>query len=169
MSTSSGRGASLSSTVSSRAPLMAPHHKLYLLFFAGLVVIFTFTSFIFQTHAYNVLFLQSAHPDLEPVASVFARKSNPINRIFIKKAWLWTTLADLALVFTLRSPTSSPNEASSYSGKGKQRELADADDVNESSSTAEVVEARREDQEATIASPVAKSLLRWFLATLCWL
>ncbi|CAO1630870.1 unnamed protein product [Parajaminaea phylloscopi] len=154
---------------------LARHHRIYLGLFAGIVAVFTLLSVVFQTHAYNVLANQGPPvPGLRPVASVFARKSNPINRIFIKKAWLWTTLADLALIFTLRSPAPSLG-VSAAAGKQRQQSSSrlngSADGASPGDAAGQVwtEEARPEDQEATVASPLAKSILRWSIATLCWL
>lgn len=149
-----------------RRHLIAPHHQFYVGSLLAVVATFTLLSLVFQTHAYNVSLskIPSAplEPHLKPVASVFARKSNIINRWFIKKAWLWTTLAHLAQLLTLRAPPTPEAKLAASRARGKKK--VDSDDE---ASSAE--EGAPEDQAATVTSPFAKSLLRWFIATLCWL
>lgn len=144
-------------------PLIATHHQLYVGGLLAVVVTFTALSLVFQSHVYNVSLARlpsaSSVPPLKPVGSVFARKSNLINRIFIKKAWLWTTLAHLAQLLTLRAPPSQEAKIASSRARGKRKADNDASSV----------EGGPEDQEATVASPFAKSLLRWAIATVCWL
>lgn len=160
MSSSAGSGGTAAAARPGGVLTLAPHHHVYLAFFTSIILVFTVASVIFQTHTYNVLVAQSPRIDLKPVASIWASKANPINRIFIKKAWLWTTLADLAQVLTLRAPPSASEKRSLSKGKGKARE-EDTDGAASSTTP--------EDQDATIASPLAKSLLRWFIATIAWL
>lgn len=141
---------------------VAPYHVAYLSIVLLPVIIFTFLSIFSQSHAYNVYLAAAPGSALEeygrlnglqPIKSFFAQKSNPINVYFIKYAWAWTTLAWLAQLWTLRSPS-----APDLKGKGKARdEDADEDEVTPA------------DQEATIASPLAKSLLRYIISTICWI
>ncbi|CAO1620413.1 unnamed protein product [Jaminaea pallidilutea] len=171
-------GSSASLAQSQSASLFAPHHILYVGILVSLVTFFTIVSLIFQTHHYNVSLQQSFfQQDLssvaaQPVGSIFASKSNPINRIFIKKAWLWTTMAHFAMLFTLRAPL-SPEEkrqagfVTSAAGSGVARKGNAG--WSEASATSDSPEAAPEDQDATIASPLAKSFLRWVVATSCWL
>lgn len=170
-------GSSASLAQSQSASPFAPHHILYVGILVSLVTFFTIVSLIFQTHHYNVSLQQSFfQQDLssvaaQPVGSIFASKSNPINRIFIKKAWLWTTLAHFAMLFTLRAPL-SPEEKrqaglATSAGSGAARKGNAG--WSETSATSDSPEAAPEDQDATIASPLAKSFLRWVVATSCWL
>ncbi|CAO1619992.1 unnamed protein product [Sympodiomycopsis kandeliae] len=152
---------------SANRPVISQQHKAYLALVLSPIVVFTIVSVLSGSHAYNVFL--TAPPgsaleesgklkQLQPIQSIFAQKSNWINVYFIKYAWAWTTLAWLAQLWTLRSPV-----APDVKGKGKAREYDDSNGGDdENSSTIE-------DQDGTIASPLAKSLLRYLIATFSWI
>lgn len=158
-------------------PLVAPHHRLYLLILLVPLALFTFASVFLSTHTYNVFL--SALPNIDdipssakPVASLFAQRTNVINRYFIKYAWAWTSLAWLAQVLTLRAQPDAPSSTStahkrSDSIKGKARmEDGQADGITTTEPSVPVKTPA--DQAATIASPLSKSILRYAIATACW-
>lgn len=145
---------------------LAPHHKVYLLVLVAPVAFFTLVSLVLQTHAYNVWLSEAPTygaaaakemaAKVKPTATIFAQRGNFINKYFIKYAWGWTTLAWLGLAFTLRAPTpkNEANQRSVDAAKGKARDDSPA--------------RTPEDQGATIASPLSKSLLRYLIATASW-
>lgn len=145
---------------SEKPPFLAPHHVVYLALVLAPITLFTTLSIFSQSHAYNVyttaapgslLEASGRAKNLQPPTSSFAQKSNIINVYFIKYAWLWTTIAWLAQLWTLRSPP--PVD---IKGKGKAKDDDEPD-------------ATPGDQDGTIASPLAKSLLRYIIATICWI
>lgn len=73
----------------------------------------------------------------------WANRKNIVNRIFVKKAWLWTTAAWLAQLFFLRLAPATPRLKKD--------------------------EARSGQEQATITSPVSISVLRYIVATGAWL
>lgn len=71
----------------------------------------------------------------------WANRKNIVNRIFVKKAWLWTTAAWLAQLFFLRLAAATPRLKKEDARSG----------------------------QATITSPVSISVLRYMVATGAWL
>lgn len=150
--------------------LIPPYHIVYLGLLLGPLTAFTLLSLFLQTHTYNV-YLSSPHASstgdviaehLKPVASIFAQRTNLLNRVFIKNAWAWTSVAWVAQALTLRGPESPEAKKAAQIAKGKAK--ADAAKVGGAGED----DAGPEDQEATVASPLAKSLLRYAIATSAW-
>lgn len=71
----------------------------------------------------------------------WANRKNIANQIFVKKAWLWTTIAWALQLFFLRLTPASPTTTSAVNGTPAQ---------------------------ATISSPVSTSVRRYLIATLLW-
>lgn len=165
------------------APLplgLQPYHVFYLAGLSAIVAFGTVYSVIHSTHVYNVSLSASVtqHPlrstlDSNPLsqaplvesarmpATIFANRANLINRIFIKRAWGWTSLAFAAQALTLRAaPLSSSTSGSDLSftvskGKGKETQPRRDEDVMARS-------------EATVYSPLSRSTFRYIIATLLW-
>lgn len=97
----------------------------------------------------------------------WANRKNIVNQIFVKKAWLWTTLAWALQLFALRlSPTSKPSASPSASVQARSSAAVGARVGNNK---------KNEDGDlqqpagATITSPVSISVLRYLVATAAWL
>lgn len=94
----------------------------------------------------------------------WANRKNIVNQVFVKKAWLWTTLAWALQLFFLRlSPTSSaspstPAKARTSSVPGSRADHKKDEDA-----------ATQQPAGATITSPVSISVLRYGIATGTWL
>ena len=91
----------------------------------------------------------------------WANRKNIVNRIFVKKAWLWTTIAWALQLFFLRmasasTPTTSAARPTTSAGARVDRKKD------------KVAGSERVDQ-ATITSPVSISVLRYLIATSLWL
>ncbi|KAN0065475.1 hypothetical protein ACQY0O_001311 [Thecaphora frezii] len=144
---------------------MQPYHIIFFLHFTIIVLFGTFYSILTGSHHTNLhttLARSStpsaplsgdftAHANLPPVAEVagyWADRKNLVNQLFVKRAWFWTTLAWAVQCFVLRTHNGAVTEA-------------------------EAKHAKREGQpqkgEAQGSGPVARSVLRWTVATGCWL
>lgn len=167
---------------------LQPYNVLYMSFLSTIVIIGTVYSLLYSTHVYNVMLsnsatvapaipkaastatLVSSTPRLDQFwetaklpATIFADRRNLLNRVFIKFAWGWTTLAFLAQVLTLRAT----GTVAETNGKGKGRERA-REDIAESSSSNNNNGVERP-KEATISSAMSISVLRYIIATLLWI
>ncbi|CBQ69419.1 conserved hypothetical protein [Sporisorium reilianum SRZ2] len=94
----------------------------------------------------------------------WANRKNIVNRIFVKKAWLWTTIAWFLQLFFLRlAPTSSatavpaakPRTSAGVASRVDHKKDEDASNGSPA--------------QATITSPVSISVLRYLIATALWL
>lgn len=101
----------------------------------------------------------------------WANRKNIVNQIFVKKAWLWTTIAWLFQLFLLRlAPASGAATPTSTVGAAPSRASArvgsriDHKKQDDASSATEAAAA-----QATITSPVSISVLRYIVATSAWL
>lgn len=158
---------------------IAPHHLVYLSLVLTPIVVFTVASVYSQSHAYNVYLSggggggnnDGVKNAATPVKSFFAQRSNFINVYFIKYAWAWTTVAWLAQVRTLRI-----GPAVDVKGKGRARDDDDDDAaVGEAGEAAadpkppSAQQQRQQPQRQHQQSPVARSMVRYMIATTCWI
>ncbi|KAJ1025873.1 hypothetical protein NDA16_002499 [Ustilago loliicola] len=96
----------------------------------------------------------------------WANRKNIVNQIFVKKAWLWTTLAWALQLFFLRlAPTSTTTASTSAKPRtsaavGSRNTINNKKDEDASAAAA---------AQATITSPVSISVLRYAIATGIWL
>jgi len=167
---------------------LQPYHLVYMGLLSTIVLSGTIYSIINSTHTYNVMLsnaaslatalpkaassatLTTSSPRLDSMLdsatlpdTIFADRRNLLNRIFIKYAWAWTTLAFLAQVLTIRSTGTLGN----VNGKGKGKARQEGNDGNEvdSSLSPQRMESTK---EATFYSAMSVSTLRYFVATSLW-
>lgn len=93
----------------------------------------------------------------------WANRKNIVNQIFVKKAWLWTTLAWALQLFFLRlaptsASTSTPAKPRSSAPVGSRLDYKKGKHSNIQPAA-----------PATITSPVYTSVLRYIFATAIWL
>ncbi|UZJ52664.1 hypothetical protein CBS101457_001984 [Exobasidium rhododendri] len=165
------------------------HNAVYMGLLSAIVLFGTVYSMIYSTHTYNVMLsnsvshaatapkaassatLTSSSPRLDSMidsarlpATIFADRRNLLNKVFIKYAWAWTTLAFLAQAFTLRSSAGIDVDRKEDDRKGKAKENRE-DAIDSSSSPSGTGETK----EATVYSAMSTSTLRYLVATVLWL
>ncbi|TKY88560.1 hypothetical protein EX895_002549 [Sporisorium graminicola] len=98
----------------------------------------------------------------------WANRKNIVNQIFVKKAWLWTTIAWFLQLFFLRlAPSSSTTATTTTTASVKPRTSAVVGSrVDHKKDEDTVVDPPA---QATITSPVSISVLRYLIATALWL
>lgn len=96
----------------------------------------------------------------------WANRKNIVNQIFVKKAWLWTTLAWALQLFFLRLAPASTTPASSAA---KPRASAPVGSRTTTNNKKDDDIAAQAATQATITSPVFISVLRYTIATGIWL
>lgn len=107
-----------------RAGLLRPPHQLYV----GLVVVLVLGGTLYSAwrglHLYNVSLSSPTSAALVGAARLpntrLADRRNLLNRLLIKRAWAWTTLAWLVQAVTLRGPLAAPAERSKQRTDGAQ-------------------------------------------------
>lgn len=159
---------------------LKPYHVVFVVYFSSIVLFGTVYSLVYGTHVPNLnrtlsfpmtsgldqtvksadTGAASSLPPIPPtvlqpnhVLTYWANRKNILNRVFVKQAWLWTTIAWLLQLFFLRLIPSST------SANKKD------DDKRDAAGRAESVAA----DQATIGSPVSISVLRYLIATSTWL
>ncbi|CDU25075.1 related to SCS3-protein required for inositol prototrophy [Sporisorium scitamineum] len=97
----------------------------------------------------------------------WANRKNIVNQIFVKKAWLWTTIAWFLQLFFLRlAPTSSTSTTAATTSAKPRASAVVGSRVDHKKDEDAVVDPPA---QATIASPVSISVLRYLIATALWL
>lgn len=170
------------------------YHLAYMGFLSAIVLAGTAYSLLYSTHTYNVMLsnpsalvaatpkaastasLTTSSPRLDRLvdaaklpATIFADRRNLLNRLFIKYAWFWTTLAFLAQVLTLRAAGGHAEDANSK-GKGRQRgESVGGEDLGADASATPARTGMERTKEATVYSAMSVSTLRYIVATLLWM
>ena len=94
----------------------------------------------------------------------WANRKNIVNQVFVKKAWLWTTLAWALQLFFLRlSPTTSASPSTLAKPRTSSVLGNRADHKKDEDATTQ------QPAGATVTSPVSISVLRYGMATGAWL
>lgn len=173
-------------------PLGLQSYNIFYMGLLSIIVITgTIYSLIHSTHIYNVMLsnsgsftggtlapkaassatLTSSTPRLDNLvdsarlpATIFADRRNLLNRVFIKFAWGWTTLAFLAQVLTLRATSVNPDI--DEKGKKKQRRTPSEEVIDPHSASTSGMQSTK---EATVYSAMSTSTLRYFVATFLWI
>lgn len=166
---------------SSQLPLgLKPYHVVFVVYFSSIVLLGTLYSLAYGTHIQNLnrglsfpltSGLEQSIPSVDTGAAstlppipptvlqpnhaltYWANRKNIVNRLFVKQAWLWTSIAWLLQLFFLRLIPSST--AASKKDDDKRKTVDRAESVAA--------------EQATIGSPVSISVLRYLLATSTWL
>lgn len=168
------------------------YNVVYMAAVSAIVLSGTAYSVVYMTHHYNVMLsdptgsiaqAMRAGPDGEALnashhmpripGTFLADRRNLVNRVFVKLAWMWTTVAFLAQAFTLRNfstttaSSSSPTLAGSANTAGKRR-LSDGSGA----AAGDKRQGATQDPaglQATVMGAASISLLRYCVATALWL
>lgn len=172
---------------------LQPYNVLYMALLTTIVLTGTIYSLIHSTHVYNVMLsnsgsmagtlapkaassstLTSSTPRLDTMvdsarlpATIFADRRNLLNRVFIKFAWGWTTLAFLAQVLTLRA-TGAGVDTADDKGKRPQRRTP-SEEIIDAHANSSSAAGMQKTKEATVYSAMSTSTLRYFIATFLWI
>lgn len=174
----------VSTPVPAGLPLgLQPYHLLFSGTVISIVLLGTLYSLLTGSHLYNTHIAPGAHlpfddsaaqAGLQRPASLFADKRNIFNQLFVKQAWFWTTCVVVLQAWTMRSSagsepggaTGATGETPSEVAKGKRK--AEEGDENEGEGDKGHAPVPARAPPATISSPMARSILRWFISTCCW-
>lgn len=96
----------------------------------------------------------------------WANRKNIVNQIFVKNAWLWTTLAWALQLFFLRLAPASTTPTSTSARPRTSAAVASRNTINNKKDEDAISQAA---QQATITSPLSISVLRYAIATGIWL
>ncbi len=179
----SGRAANgkRSSQPSSAAPpppgppsfgFLKPYHVLYLSIVISIVLggtaysIYTGSNLYNSTDELDRLQILAEATSSSPTAhikflaptSYFASKRNVFNQLFVKRAWLWNTVAFVLQAIFLKSPISAAGREAAQRKKNDDEPAATTASAQKANAT----------KQSNITSPLSLSFFRFFVATFCW-